>query len=104
MQVEWDHSSCPGCGAALELFPLLHHMICAYVGPQYDFAPAAGGYNCPKCRRDIVSGDAACEIVGTSARCIRCRKEMIVSPPPRTPEAQTSAAADQSERSPTKRM
>jgi hypothetical protein len=55
-------------------------MICAYVGPQYDFTPAVGGYTCPKCRRDIASGDPAGEIVGTSARCVRCRKEMVVSP------------------------
>jgi len=81
MQIEPNQSVCPACGAqALEFFPVLHHMICAYVGPQYDFAPAMAGYSCPKCRRDIVSGDHACEIVGTSARCQRCRKEMVVSP------------------------
>ena len=45
MQIEGDQSVCPACGAAgLEFFPVLHHMICAYVGPQYDFAPAADGY------------------------------------------------------------
>jgi DNA-directed RNA polymerase subunit RPC12/RpoP len=59
---------------------VLHHMICAYIGPQYDFAAGADRYTCPKCRREIVSGDT--EIVGTSARCQRCGKEMIVSPPP----------------------
>lgn len=33
---------CPACGAeGLEFFPVLHHMICAYIGPQYDFAAAA---------------------------------------------------------------
>jgi hypothetical protein len=36
-------------------------MICAYVGPEYDFAPAVAGYTCPKCRRGIVSGDPACD-------------------------------------------
>jgi len=83
MQIESDQTVCPACGAeGLEIFPVLHHMMCAYVGPQYDFAPAAAGYICPKCRRDIVSGDLACEGVGTSARCVRCRKEMIVSPSP----------------------
>ena len=83
MQIEEGQSSCPACGAAgLQLFPVLHHMVCAYVGPQYDFGAAPAGYTCPKCRRDIVSGDQACEIVGTSARCPRCRKEMVVSPPP----------------------
>ena len=46
---------------------MLHHMICAYVGPLYDFAATPGGCTCPKCRRDIVSGDQACEILGESA-------------------------------------
>ena len=83
MQIEADQSVCPACGSeGLEIFPVFHHMICAYIGPQYDFPRAVAGYTCPKCRRDIVSGDHACEIVGTSARCIQCRKEMEVSPPP----------------------
>jgi hypothetical protein len=82
MQIECDQSMCPACAAAaLEYFPVFHHMSCAYVGPQYDFATTAAGYTCPKCRRDIVSGDRACEIVGTSARCANCHKEMVVSPP-----------------------
>ena len=83
MQIEWDQSVCPACGAeGLKIVPVLHHMMCAYVGPQYDFTTSGDGYACPKCRRGIVSGDPACEIVGTSARCVRCRKEMVVSPPP----------------------
>jgi len=82
MQIEEDQSVCPACGAAgLEFFPVFHHMICAYVGPQYDFAAEADGYTCPKCRHGISSGDQACEIVGTSAHCRRCRTEMVVSPP-----------------------
>jgi predicted RNA-binding Zn-ribbon protein involved in translation (DUF1610 family) len=82
MQIEAGQTLCPACGAeGLEFFPVLHHMICAYIGPQYDFIPAATEYTCPKCRRGIVSGDTACEIVGTSARCIRCGKEMVVAPP-----------------------
>ena len=86
MQIEADQTVCPACGAeGLEIFPVLHHMPCAYVGPQYDFTPAVAGYTCPKCHRGIVSGDPACEIVGTSARCVRCRKEMMVSPPAVSP-------------------
>jgi hypothetical protein len=69
MQIEADQSVCPACGSA-------------YVGPQYDFAPAITGYTCPKCRRDVVSGDRACEIISTSARCVPCGKEMVVSPSP----------------------
>jgi hypothetical protein len=68
MQIEADQSVCPACGSeGLEIFPVFHHMICAYIGPQYDFAPAIAGYTCPKCRRDIVSGDHACEIVDECA-------------------------------------
>ena len=82
MQVETGQSVCPACGAAgLELYPLVHHMICAYVGPQYDFAPTPDGCVCPKCRRAIVPGDRAAEVVGTSARCVRCRTEAVVFPP-----------------------
>jgi len=88
MQIEADQSVCPACGAkGLAMFPVLHHMMCAYVGPQYDFTSTATGYVCPKCRRDIVSGDAACEIVGTSARCARCQKELVVTPSPPPPSS-----------------
>jgi hypothetical protein len=81
MQIEADQSVCPACGAAaLGFFPVLHHLICAYMGPEYDFIPTADGYACPKCRHDIVAGDAACEIVGASARCGHCGREMVVSP------------------------
>jgi hypothetical protein len=84
MQIEPNQSLCTACGAqGLEIVPVFHHMMCAYVGPQYDFAPTAAGLTCPKCRRDIVSNDPACEILGTSARCGRCRAELVVSPPPR---------------------
>ena len=39
MQIEADQSVCPACGAeGLQVFPVLHHMMCAYVGPQYDAA------------------------------------------------------------------
>ena len=49
MQIERDQSVCPACGTGeLEIVPVLHHMMCAYVGPQYDFAPALNGYTCPK--------------------------------------------------------
>jgi hypothetical protein len=82
MQIGIDQSKCPACRAGtLEFFPVLHHMVCAYVGPEYDFEPADAGYICPKCRRHIASSDRACEIVGTSARCVRCDKEIVVSPP-----------------------
>jgi hypothetical protein len=81
MQISADQSVCPVCNAArVEFFPVFHHMICAYVGPAYDFVDTSG-YTCPKCRRPVVSGDKSCESVGTSARCGHCGREMVVSPP-----------------------
>jgi hypothetical protein len=83
MQVEPSQSVCPACGAGeLQSFAILHHMICAYIGPEYDFALTAAGYACPKCRREIVSGDSACEIVGSGARCLQCGREMVQTPQP----------------------
>jgi hypothetical protein len=80
MQIDVWQTVCPGCGFALEFQPVLHHMMCAYVGPQYDFAPTEAGLGCPKCRRGIVANDPTCEIVATSARCGQCMKEMVVMP------------------------
>ena len=81
MQIDLTERLCPGCGAeALEFFAVLHHLPCAYVGPAYDFLVAAGGYVCPKCRRDIPAAAPDGEIVGTSARCRRCCVEIVVSP------------------------
>jgi hypothetical protein len=85
MQIEGNQSVCPACGAeGLEIFPVLHHMMCAYVGPQYDFAPAVAGYTCPKCRRDMCQATPLARSWG-QARGVRCRKEMIVSPPAVSP-------------------
>jgi hypothetical protein len=95
MQIDRDRSTCPACGAAgLAYVPVLHHLICAYVGPQYDFIPTDTGYACPKCRRAIVSGDQACEIVGTSARCGHCGREMVVSPPSPAEAGSAAVARD----------
>jgi len=82
IQISEHQTACPACGKGLETAPLFHHMICAYVGPAYDFTATAGGYVCPKCRRGIQSDDGTCEILGTSARCIQCGTEMAVSPLP----------------------
>ena len=94
MQIEADQSVCPACGGAgHEHVVVLHHLICAYVGPEYDFALADGGHACPKCRRAIAPDDPACEIVGASARCNRCGREMVVSPPAAERAAPTQAPA-----------
>ena len=81
MQTEADQSTCPACGGNVQTYPVLHHMICAYIGPVYDFAPQTDSYRCPKCLGTIISGSNACEIVGNSALCSRCYAEAVVSPP-----------------------
>lgn len=81
MQIEMRQSICPACRAGkLNHVPVLHHMACAYVGPEYDFCDSEGRYECPKCRRGIVPNDDGCEILGMSAQCAACGHEMPVSP------------------------
>ena len=83
MQIEEHQSECPACGsAALDVFPVFHHMMCAYVGPQYDFSPTDRWICLPEMPPPHRIGRSACEIVGTSARCKACQREMVVSPPP----------------------
>ena len=94
MQVDANQPICPTCGAArLTHFPILHHMMCAYVGPEYDFAPTEAGCSCPKCGRELVPGARDWEATGTSARCGQCGAEAIVSEQAATAGAAESAAA-----------
>jgi transcription elongation factor Elf1 len=70
--------TCPACGSSeVEATPIVHHLICAYVGPSYDFE-ARDGHRCPKCLRALRDHDHAAEIVGESARCRLCETEFVV--------------------------
>ena len=70
--------ACPACGSSeTEAAPIVHHLICAYVGPSYDFE-AQHGHRCPKCLRTLRDHDDAAEIVGESARCRLCETEFVV--------------------------
>ena len=70
------HHACPVCGAhALQAIPVIHHMICAYVGPEYDFDREGEGYRCPKCRRELRDEARDWEVVGSSAQCPGCHAE-----------------------------
>ena len=69
---------CPACGSSeVEAAPIVHHLICAYVGPSYDFE-TQDGHRCPKCLRALRDHDRAAEIVGESARCRLCETEFVV--------------------------
>ncbi len=70
--------TCPSCQADdAAVSSIVHHLICAYVGPDYDFE-ATDGYRCPKCLRALHDHDRYAEIVGQSARCRRCEAEFVL--------------------------
>ena len=69
---------CPVCqGEDAQTHSIVHHLFCAYVGPDYDFEDGEG-YSCPKCLRALRDHDAYAEIVGTGARCRLCQTEFVV--------------------------
>ncbi|MBB4038758.1 DNA-directed RNA polymerase subunit RPC12/RpoP [Microvirga flocculans] len=79
MPAEGARPACPFCGAAASrVVPVIHHMICAYVGPEYDFEREEKGYRCPKCRRPLRDEAQDWEAVGASAQCSRCHAEFLV--------------------------
>ena len=68
--------TCPACQAeAAHKFPILHHMLCAYVGPSYDFPLEAGEHRCPKCRRPLKAESTDWEIAGDCLLCEPCGAE-----------------------------
>jgi hypothetical protein len=54
---------------------IIHHMLCAYVGPISDFEEKNGGYVCPKCYRALNENDRDSEIVGICYTCLVCGYE-----------------------------
>lgn len=68
--------ACPGCDSdRIERFPVIHHMLCAYVGPLYDFGATGEAYTCPKCRLKLEDRADDSEIIGYSYRCQTCGLE-----------------------------
>lgn len=65
--------ACPACGSdAVERVPVLHHMLCAYVGPLYDFMAMGDMHTCPKCRLRLNEKADDSETIGYSYRCHQC--------------------------------
>jgi DNA-directed RNA polymerase subunit RPC12/RpoP len=78
MQPGATHVSCPVCRTKdVAIHAIVHHLICAYVGPDYDFEHGES-YRCPKCLRALRDHDASAEITGTGARCRLCGTEFVV--------------------------
>lgn len=78
MKLRAVRTTCPACHADdVAISSVVHHLICAYVGPDYDFG-SDEGYRCPKCLRAVHDHDRYAEIVGENARCRLCGTEFIV--------------------------
>lgn len=66
---------CPVCNSGkVTVVPIYHHMLCAYVGPSYDFMQALDRTFCPKCKRELLA--ANWEIVGDCFYCEDCSAEV----------------------------
>ena len=79
MPADAARSTCRACGSTqVVVVPVIHHMACAYVGPEYDFDREGEGYRCPKCHRELADEAQDWEVVGSSARCSRCSAEFLV--------------------------
>ncbi len=69
---------CPACGRDAEAsHPTLHHFLCSYVGPDYDYEADGETVICPKCHRPLVAEGQDFEVIGQSFRCIACGKEFL---------------------------
>jgi len=53
-------------------------MICAYIGPDYDFIGSGDDRHCPKCRRRLLGPGRDWEIVAASLLCRTCGREVVV--------------------------
>lgn len=66
------------CGCErVERSPVIHHFLCAYVGPGYDFMRKADEYFCPKCRLAIDKCGGDSEVIGYSLSCNDCGAEWV---------------------------
>jgi len=70
------NSACTHCRSKrLRRVDVIHHYLCAYVGPKYDFEIIECELICPKCARRIDQAPDNWEVVGHSLFCEECRFE-----------------------------
>ena len=71
-----NNRACTHCRSKkLRRVDVIHHYLCAYVGPKYDFEIRIGELFCPKCARCIDQAPDNWEVVGHSLFCEECRFE-----------------------------
>lgn len=70
---------CDRCGQPdMDIHNVLHHLACAYVGPEYDFKlNESHSLMCPKCLNSLEVENKDWEIVGRSYRCGACANEDV---------------------------
>lgn len=74
------HNICPKCHfEATFVEPVIHHFLCAYVGPTSDFAAYDDGACCPKCSHKISKTSDDWEPIGFSLTCRSCGHQSIAS-------------------------
>lgn len=65
---------CPGCGTPdLDSYDLIHHFVCAYVGPERDFGKP-GESVCPKCQKELKHIGVDYDRPSTVYECNECGK------------------------------
>jgi DNA-directed RNA polymerase subunit RPC12/RpoP len=71
--------ACARCGSkSVVLSDVVHHLVCAYVGPDYDFDLHLESGRCPKCHRNLLPWRNDWEVVSSSLRCAECGHEAVV--------------------------
>jgi len=74
------HKVCKNCYSdEVSSFPIIHHYLCAYIGPSYDFLKTQTGYQCPKCQRNLQKEEGYdWENVGQVQKCQSCGNEISI--------------------------
>lgn len=74
------HKVCDNCHAdEIISCPIIHHYLCAYIGPSYDFLKTDTGYQCPKCKCNLQKDEGSdWENVGQVKKCQSCGTETLV--------------------------
>jgi hypothetical protein len=74
------HKACVSCQSdKINAYPVIHHFLCAYIGPLYDFLKTPQGYQCPKCQRFLQKDEGSdWQNVGQVKQCQSCGDEQSI--------------------------